>query len=362
MNAFLGEHCPYVGTYDDPETHYSFVTEENACCVTGEPEFAGPSEQSTLCLRGDFGHCPRFVMPRSSLSQGLASPFARRQPVRGGRRWSTILVGAALGILALSGLFAWGFAIWVFTTRTQEVLPTQVSRQAATTIMLSPLAAPPQTSEPVFRGEETIATASPPIPTASSKTLTPTSSPTPTATPTATPAAGQVTYTVQPGDILHDIALRFEIAADAFPEANEMADPNAIFWDMESDIALAGATPTPILPSEWVTGTPSSGFPFPVPELLEPGEGTFFVGEDSRIILRWESIGQLDLDAWYQVEVWGGGESPRVVVWTKGRGWLLSRELRPGEYHWRVTVVRQEAEVWLQDLSPPSETRSLIWQ
>jgi len=62
------------------------------------------------------------------------------------------------------------------------------------------------------------------------------------------------------------------------------------------------------------------------------------------------------------VELWGEGENPMVLGWMKGESWLLSQDLYPGRYYWRVRVVRLEEGVWVQDLSPLSETRSLIWQ
>lgn len=348
MNVFLGEHCPHVGSFDDPETHYSFVTDENACCVTGEPEFVRPSEQRAFCLRGGFARCPRFVTPGSSLPQSPVSAFAWFESVRRGRKWSTILVAAGLGLLALSVMVIWGFVFRVLLTRPQEVLPTQVPPRTTTAILLpTPTATPSRTPTPT------------PSPT---RTPTPTRTATPTLSPTVTPTAVQITYVVQPGDTLFSIALRFGVAVDALMEANDITDPNAIFSGMELLIPLAGATPTPTLPSESATETSSPMFPYPSPELLEPEEGTLFEGKKSRITLSWESVGELYFDAWYQVELWGEGENPRVLVWTKGEGWLLSQDLYPGEYYWRVRVVRQEEGIWLEDLSPPSETRSLIWQ
>jgi len=340
MDAFLREHCPYIGSFDDPETHYSFVTEENACCVTGEPEFVGPSEQGAFCLRGDFERCPRFVMPPSPLSQALVSALARRQPFKGRRRWSTILVGAILGLLTLSGLVAWGFALWFFTVRSGRPLPTQLPRW---------------TTNPIGPPSSTVTSSRTP-------TLTLARMATSLPSPRMTPTVVRLIRRVRPDLAPSDLALEPDATAHTFLETNETADPNAVFWRMESDIPLAHTTPVSTLPSESAAGMLSHGLTFPAPELLKAKDGTFFVGRESQIALRWGSIGEPDSDAWYQVEIWGEDEDPRVLVWTKERDWLLDRELYPGEYRWRVRVVRQERGVWLEDLSPPSETRSLIWR
>jgi len=129
-------------------------------------------------------------------------------------KWSTILVAADLIALALSVVIVWGLVFWVFRTRRQEALPTQVPGWTTTTILLpSPTATRPGT-------------------------------PNPTPSPTVTPTAVEVTYVVQRGDTLFGIALRFGVAIDALMKANDIADRNTIFAGMELFIPLAGVIPT----------------------------------------------------------------------------------------------------------------------
>jgi LysM repeat protein len=59
---------------------------------------------------------------------------------------------------------------------------------------------------------------------------TPTASPEPTKTPRPeSPAPTPVTYEVQPGDTLSEIAQRFDTTVEALAEANDIEDPDVIF-------------------------------------------------------------------------------------------------------------------------------------
>jgi LysM repeat protein len=71
------------------------------------------------------------------------------------------------------------------------------------------------------RGEEGSPSRTDPAPTASSD---PTKTPRP-----ESPAPTPVTYEVQPGDTLSEIAQRFDTTAEAMAEANDIEDPDLIF-------------------------------------------------------------------------------------------------------------------------------------
>jgi LysM repeat protein len=59
---------------------------------------------------------------------------------------------------------------------------------------------------------------------------TPAASPEPTKTPRrGAPAPTPVTYEVQPGDTLSEIAQRFDTTVEALAEANDIEDPDVIF-------------------------------------------------------------------------------------------------------------------------------------
>lgn len=71
------------------------------------------------------------------------------------------------------------------------------------------------------RGEEGSPSQTDPTPTAS---FEPTKTPRP-----ESPAPTPVTYEVQPGDTLSEIAQRFDTTVEALAEANDIEDPNVIF-------------------------------------------------------------------------------------------------------------------------------------
>jgi LysM repeat protein len=74
----------------------------------------------------------------------------------------------------------------------------------------------------------------------------------PTATATFPPSPTPVTYTVQPGDTLYEIALRLGIPLDALMAANGLTDPDALdvgqvlLVPSLEDLAQATATPGPV--------------------------------------------------------------------------------------------------------------------
>ena len=90
------------------------------------------------------------------------------------------------------------------------------------------------------------ATASTEIPTATPYP----SEPSPTIVSAATPAASQdVTYIVEPGDVLALVAERFEVTLEAIMERNGITNPELIFVGQELVIPGEASEPTPTPPS-----------------------------------------------------------------------------------------------------------------
>lgn len=90
-----------------------------------------------------------------------------------------------------------------------------------------------------------------PTPTAT-LTLTPSATPTPSNTPTASPVpvtptrSGPVTYIVQQGDLLSDIAQKYGVTISAIMAANpSLTDPSQIFVGQQLVIPAPGAAPSP---------------------------------------------------------------------------------------------------------------------
>lgn len=93
-----------------------------------------------------------------------------------------------------------------------------------------------------------------PSPTATAmptSTATPTLTPTATSTATPTPSATPITYQIQPGDTLFNIALRYGTTVDLLAKANDIANPHQI------DVGQVLLIPTAIPPTLAATIRPT---------------------------------------------------------------------------------------------------------
>jgi len=129
--------------------------------------------------------------------------------------------------------------------------------------------------------------------------------------------------------------------------------------------AQATATPGILRP------TATAAFPYPVVELLAPGNGTDFAGDS--LALTWKPVGDLGTEEWYGVSLryWVSGLIQYDGAWVKETSWPVRPELRhkpdavkPG-FEWDVRVMKRvvAAGGGSQEvaLSPPSETRTFLW-
>jgi serine/threonine protein kinase/outer membrane protein assembly factor BamD (BamD/ComL family) len=132
------------------------------------------------------------------------------------------------------------------------------------------------------------------------------------------------------------------------------------------------ASPTP------TTKPVSAGAQYPAPVLLEPANRREF-SSGSEIVLRWQPVGQLKANEYYQILVTfapasNPGETwPDNTPWIRDSQWTLSEhnylsDLSADDlFHWSVRVVRQtgtdaEGNPQGTPLSPMSEERTLIWR
>jgi LysM repeat protein len=218
-----------------------------------------------------------------------------------------------MGLLALvivACLIGGGVSAWVFVLRDlgeptpvpgQEtdvsLVITYTPRPATPTYTPTPTATPSRTPTPT----DTPIPTSTPTPTAtmpapsSTPTVPPTvasavtrvtNTPTPTSTSTPTSmtptSAPPVTYVVQPGDTLSEIAARFDVTVAALLEANDITDPALIRPGRvliipvpgATVVASAGSTPTwtpiavstPATRTATATPTPTRSGPTPTPK------------------------------------------------------------------------------------------------
>lgn len=91
-----------------------------------------------------------------------------------------------------------------------------------------------------------------PVPTPTPEVVPPGAAPTPAVQPPETPAtaAGETTYVVQPGDRLFRIALRFGVDYRALAAYNNILNPDRIYPGQVLRIPQPGVSPTPSAPGE----------------------------------------------------------------------------------------------------------------
>jgi LysM repeat protein len=199
-----------------------------------------------------------------------------------------------------------------------------------------------------------------------------------TASAAGTPEPERITYVVQAGDNLLEIAQRFNITLEALMEANGIENPDTISEGQTlivpgrvspAETPGIGGPPTP---------TVSSLLVYPAPLLLGPPEGWEFREQEAElpILLNWLSVGLLGEDEWYSVSLTRppteGAEEQSVTEFTKANSYRVPLELRPPAdaesvvVEWQVTVVRLEEKAGEDTpdvvlIGRDSDRRSFYW-
>ncbi|MFP4393845.1 MAG: LysM peptidoglycan-binding domain-containing protein [Anaerolineales bacterium] len=206
--------------------------------------------------------------------------------------------------------------------------------------------------------------------------------PTPTPGPTPTPNPGEPTqtpspyilYTVQSGDTLSTIAEEYNINVDDLREANDIpADSESIQADQVLTIPQYTPTPTPQPDAEAViNATPTPRRDYTSPEPLYPPQDATFNGADALVILQWVSVGILEDNEFYHVELTvPTSDGDKITdVYIRTTAWRVPVELFPPPEvdsrlcTWRVSVVRQtaaEPEPSYKVIGPAKGNRTFIW-
>ncbi len=214
----------------------------------------------------------------------------------------------------------------------------------------------------------------------------PVEAPSPAASPpvSETPVAGSspqpepMTYVVQSGDSLSEIASRFDVTLDDLMEANDIVDPDSIREGQTLQIPGGiSSTETPGIGGP-PTPTVSSRLIYPGPTLLGPPDGWVFRNQTAEvpILLNWLSVGLLGEDEWYSISIRSGtvegAEGETVTELTKANSYRVPLELRPPEgaeshlFEWQVTVIRlveteAEGSAVSEPISHQSEARTFYW-
>lgn len=117
----------------------------------------------------------------------------------------------------------------------------------------------PTASTPTTTSTARVTTTPTPTPTATTTPTATAATPSTTPTPTATASTGGVFYTVEAGDTLFDIALKFDVPFEDIVTVNNITDPAAISVGQQIYIPLDGVL---VLPTPTATPTPT---PTPAP-------------------------------------------------------------------------------------------------
>lgn len=129
---------------------------------------------------------------------------------------------------------------------------------------------------------------------------------------------------------------------------------------------VPSSTPTSVpisTPTEVVTDTATPAAvqaSYPEVVLTGPEANKVFTSEEA-ITLRWQPVGSLGDNQWYEVRVLRNGTEWLGAFKTKEPEWPVPPEYNPGIYGWRVAVIITENGEWAGDISPESEMRLFTW-
>ncbi len=169
--------------------------------------------------------------------------------------------------LLLLGLLVMMVAVACERPIPREETPTPAPPVEQTPLINPTPVTPEAPIEPTTETTEGSPNEQPPQPTETPSETSPTepiTPPTETPTPPSEPPTTETTYTVQPGDTLFSIALRFNTTVAALAAANNIVDVNSL---------EVGQVLT--IPTETADTTPKSGEQV---HIVQPGENLFRIG------------------------------------------------------------------------------------
>lgn len=194
-------------------------------------------------------------------------------------------------------------------------------------------------------------------------------SPVPNAGPTAT-LPPQVVYVVKGGDTCSEIAQKFNVSVELLMQQNNL-DTNCLIR-LNQVLTLTFATPTPIVsPTPFVLQTPTPRTGYSAPILTTPLNRTEISATQEFVTLQWLTVGLLQPDEWYVVQVQPSNAITVPIFETKATSLKVTQALlgddNTSTINWWVQVKRfvrvdptTGQRVYIE-LSPPSAVRSFVW-
>lgn len=194
----------------------------------------------------------------------------------------------------------------------------------------------------------------------------------------ASGAASNFTYTVEDGDTLISISLKFGSSVEDIQAANNLPGNALIRPGDTLTIPVQGVPPEAMQPTPAPTVPAQAGAPeptvviYPEPRLISPPDGAA-VARTEPVLLQWASVGVLGPNEWYVLQLLerSPGARPLSTAWSKQTSYRLGAELAPAEeqlaeYDWLISVVRvnpsADGQLYLEAASPPSEIRRFVWR
>lgn len=173
-----------------------------------------------------------------------------------------------------------------------------------------------------------------------------------------------ITYTVQSGDTLSDIALRFDTSINTIAQANPGLDLDFLSIGQALIVPLQDPTAT-TTPTTTPTPTFTPAPPYLAPNLIRPLDDVIVEGDNSTVLFTWSSSGLLEPDHYYVVHVIDENDILQTY-WTQANSYRLTeRPPQLTEYRWYVLVMeRKENGITVsgEPLSPSSEMRRFRWR
>jgi LysM repeat protein len=185
-----------------------------------------------------------------------------------------------------------------------------------------------------------------------------------------------IVYVVQPNDTCEGIANKFKLTMAILLRANNLSDNCLIISGTRLQIptspSSAVAANQPVTPTQTPpTATPQTRASITVPVISSPTDRAIFTGTTG-VVLEWQATGQLANDQWYVVALQPvDGVNPFIfetkntairIVDTAILDGAAERTFVANIQVRRVLSTRPNGEHVYENISPPSESRRVIWR
>jgi len=192
--------------------------------------------------------------------------------------------------------------------------------------------------------------------------------------------ASNFEYTVRENDTIISIATTFGSSVNAILSTNNLAN-NAIIRPGDKLLIPVSSVPQAVIassddvapssPENEVTVANPAEVVYIQPRLIGPADGEVHARSES-VLLRWVSVDVLQPNEWYVLLLFPNEGAPIPSIWTKSTSFRLNPTDYPiaeGDavtFTWQVSVVRVQSgaanQLGLEAASPPSESRTFVWQ